>query len=217
MSRNELTDPQQATRRVAEIFYEIQRTFGTVPNLFRAYANHPDLLRINWEKQKAIMTRGELSRKTKQSIALAASVATDCGYCVAVHRTALRTLEVTEVEIERIERVEIADARERALVAFAVDAAVDPHGVTDDEVNQLRTLGFSSKQIVEALAVIELCSSYNRFANALAIPLDKAFREGDGNLRIRTSPEMRNPHPTVVKDDMSSISAEPAPTNSFRS
>ena len=193
MSRIELTDPQQATRRVAEIFYEIERTFGTVPNLFRAYANHPDLLRINWEKQKAIMTRGELSQKMKESMALSVSVANGCGYCVAVHRTALRTLKVTEGEIERIERGEMADARERALVTFAVEAALDPHRVTDDDVNDLRTLGFSSKQIVEALAVIELCSSYNRLSNALAIPLDNAFREGDGNLRILTSSEMQKP------------------------
>ena len=82
MSRITLTNPKEATGIVEEIFAEIRKTFGIVPNLFRAYANNPDLLRTNWEKHKAIMAQGELSRKTKESIALTISDANGCHYCV---------------------------------------------------------------------------------------------------------------------------------------
>ncbi len=88
MSRITLTDPKAATGIVGEIFGEIQKTFGMVPHLFRAYANNPDLLTTNWEKHKAIMVQGELSRKTKESMALTISAANDSHYCVAAHSMA---------------------------------------------------------------------------------------------------------------------------------
>ena len=172
MHRIMLTDPKAATGVVSEIFGEITKTFGMVPNLFRAYANHPDLFKANWEKHKAIMVRGELSRKTKESIALAISDANGCQYCVAAHTMALKMLKVTKEEIENIKRLELHDERESAIVNFAFKAGTDPHHVTDQDLTRLRDLGFSDKQILEALGVMEIFSSYNRFLDALDVPLE---------------------------------------------
>jgi len=118
MSRIKLTDPKAATGIVGEIFGEIKKTFGMVPNLFRAYANNPDL-----------------------------------------------------AEIEKIKRLEFNDEREGAIVNFAFKAATDPHHVTDQDLQRLRDLAFSDKQILEALGVMEIFSAYNRFLDALDVPL----------------------------------------------
>ncbi len=173
MSRITLTDPKAATGIVGEIFGEIQKTFGMVPNLFRAYANNADLLRTNWEKHKAIMVQGELSRKTKESMALTISAANDCDYCVAAHSMALKMLKVAEAEIEKIKRFEFQDEREGAIINFAFKAGTEPHRVTDQDLQRLRDLGFSDKQILEALGVMEIFSAYNRFLDALDIPLGR--------------------------------------------
>lgn len=170
-SRIMLTDPEAATGVVGHIFDEIKKTFGMVPNLFRAYANHPDLLRTNWEKHKAIMVHGELPRKTKESIALAISNANGCNYCVASHTMALKRLKVTDEEIEKIKRLEINDDRESVVFNLAFKAATNPHQITDEEFARLRSVGFSDKQILEALGVMEIFSSYNRFLDALEVPL----------------------------------------------
>ena len=172
MSRIKLTDPKAATGTVGEIFGEIKKTFGMVPHLFRAYANNPDLLRTNWEKHKAIMIQGELSRKTKESMALTISAANDCHYCVVAHSMALKMLKVAEAEIEKIKRLEFDDERESAIVNFAFKAATDPHRVTDQDLQRLRDLAFSDKQILEALGVMEIFSAYNRFLDALDVPLE---------------------------------------------
>ncbi len=81
-------------------------------------------------------------------------------------------LKVAEAEIEKIKRLEFHDERESAIVNFAFKAATDPHGVTDQDLTRLRDLAFSDKQILEALGVMEIFSAYNRFLNALDVPLD---------------------------------------------
>lgn len=178
MPRIKLTDPKAVTGIVGEIFGEIKKTFGMVPHLFRAYANNPDLLRTNWEKHKAIMVQGGLSRKTKESMALAISSANNCHYCVAAHSMALKMLKVAEAEIEKIKRLEFPDERESAIVNFAFKAATNPHRVADEDLKRLRDLGFSDKQILEALGVMEIFSAYNRFLDALDVPLEPQFAQG---------------------------------------
>lgn len=172
MPRIPLIDTKSTTGMVGEVFGEIKKRFGSVPNLFRAYANHPDLLRSNWEKYKAIMAQGELSRKTKEAMALAISSANGCRYCVVAHSTALKMLKATDEEIEQIKQLQLPDERENAIVSFAFKAATDPHRVTDQDLTRLRDLGFGDKQILEALGVMEIFSSFNRFADALDVPTE---------------------------------------------
>ena len=63
---------------VRELFAEIESTFGMLPNLFKAYASHPALLRANWNKVKAVMSEGRLSQKAKQAIAVLVSKDNSC-------------------------------------------------------------------------------------------------------------------------------------------
>ena len=82
----------------------------------------------------------------------------------------LKMLKVAEAEIEKIKRLEFDDERESAIVNFAFKAATDPHRVTDQDLQRLRDLAFSDKQILEALGVMEIFSAYNRFLDALDVP-----------------------------------------------
>lgn len=89
---------------VAAVFREIQDAFGKVPNLFRTYANHPPLLRANWEKVKAVMMTGNLRRKVKESIAVLVSKDNSCKYCVAAHTAALLSLGMTTDQVAALEK-----------------------------------------------------------------------------------------------------------------
>lgn len=74
-----------------------------VPNLFKTYAHHPPLLQANWNKVKAVMMEGSLTRKVKQTIAVLVSRDNSCSYCVAAPTGALRSIGVTDDEISAIE------------------------------------------------------------------------------------------------------------------
>lgn len=83
MSRIPAAAPQ--TESISAVFTEIEGAFGRVPNLFKAYAHHPPLLLANWNKVKAVMMEGSLSRKVKETIAVLVSRDNSCSYCVAAH------------------------------------------------------------------------------------------------------------------------------------
>lgn len=175
MKRIELIAPGTAPPEVEQLFQEIKRAFGMVPNLFQAYAHHPPLLEANWHKVKRVMLEGALSRKTKEAIALLVSRDNGCRYCVAAHSGALKAIGVSAEEIARIETdLEQADfsARERALITFARQANLAAHAVTDDDFQALREVGATSTEIVEALGVMEVFTAFNRFLDTLAVELD---------------------------------------------
>jgi len=174
MSRIATIAPGTAQPAVEEIFREIEQAFGRVPNLFRTYAWHPPLLEANWHKVQRVMLAGALSRKAKEAIALLVSRDNGCQYCVAAHTGALRAIGVGDAEIARIETdLERADIppRERALIGFARKANSSPHRIDDTEVAALHAAGATDADIVEALGVMELFAGFNRFLDALEVPL----------------------------------------------
>ena len=168
-------DSDNATGEVREVFAEIEAAFGMVPNLFRTAAHFPPLLKANWAKVKAVMMEGELTRKTKEAIAMLVSSDNSCGYCVAAHGAALRSIGVDEDELRRIEEdVESADftGKELSLIAFARRANSDPLKVSDADFDSLREAGATEGEIVEALGVMEIFTAFNKFLDSLAVEID---------------------------------------------
>ena len=158
-----------------KIFIEIEDAFGMVPNLFKTYAHFPPLLKANWNKVKAVMMQGSLSRKTKEAIALLVSKDNGCAYCVAAHTAALKSIGVTGKEIDIIEgeiEKSMFTEKERSLITFVRKANKDPNKITDEEFEELRKKGATDSEIVEALGVMELFTSFNKFLDSLHVEID---------------------------------------------
>jgi uncharacterized peroxidase-related enzyme len=175
MPRISVVEKNEVSEDVQEIFTEIESAFGKVPNLFRTYSHFPALLKANWDKVKALMMQGNLSRKTKEAIAVLVSKDNSCSYCVAAHTAALKSIGVTEEEIEIIETdIEKSDftEKERGLITFARKANKDPNRITDEEFEVLKKTGATEPEIVEALGVMELFTAFNKFLDSLNVEVD---------------------------------------------
>ena len=175
MSRISVVEKDEASEDVKAILTEIEGAFGMVPNLFKTYSHFPPLLKANWDKVKALMMQGKLSRKTKEAIAVLVSKYNSCAYCVAAHTAALKSIGVTEEEIEiienNIEESEFAE-KERALITFARKANKDPNKITDQEFALLKQAGADEAEIVEAIGVMELFTAFNKFLDSLNVDID---------------------------------------------
>lgn len=174
MKRIATVAPGTASPEVEEIFQEIKKAFGMIPNLFKTYAHHPPLLEANWHKVKRVMMEGALSRKTKEAIALLVSKDNGCKYCVVAHSGALKAIGVSAEEIARIESdLEQADFtdRERALIRFAQKANRTANDVSDEEFLAVRETGASDAEIIEALGVMEVFTAFNKFLDVLDVEL----------------------------------------------
>ena len=102
MARIHPLETEEVSAEVQTIFTEIEKAFGKVPHLFRTAAHFPPLLKANWEKLKAVMMGGQLSRKVKEITALLVSQDNGCKYCVAAHTQALKALGVKQEELNII-------------------------------------------------------------------------------------------------------------------
>ncbi|MCR9184324.1 MAG: peroxidase-related enzyme [Halieaceae bacterium] len=162
---------------VEAIFDEIRTATGSVSNMFRAYARHPAVLLATWARVKSVMLQGTLPQTLKEAIALVISHDNACTYCVEHHSRNLAALGMGQEEIGRLLADPLAGSftpKERALLVLARQANGDPHGASVDTLDVARRTGASDLEIIEALAVMELFTSLNRFLNTLDIPLEGA-------------------------------------------
>ena len=174
MGRISMIDPATAESQVQEIFAEINTAFGRIPNLFKTYAHHPPLLDANWNKVKRVMVEGVLARKVKESIAVLISKDNSCRYCIAAHEGALQSIGIDPEEIRLIETdLDRADftSKEKALIKLARKANSAPLQVADDDIAAARTAGATDAEIIEALGVMELFTSFNKFLDTLQVEL----------------------------------------------
>ncbi len=175
MSRINPLNLQEVSGEAKAVYEEIQNAFGMVPNLFRTYAHFPPLLKANWEKTKALMMGGSLSREIKECIAVVVSQANSCQYCVAVHSTMLEGLGFTDERIQAIQKNLDAAAlsqKERKLLDFVKKSTLTPLMITDQEFQELRELGVTDSEIVEMQGVMELFTGYNKFLDSLSVTID---------------------------------------------
>lgn len=102
-----LLDEVDAKGRTEEIYGEIKKNFGMIPNFFRAQAAVDEAwLALNWERWKAIMGNDRsLSRKTKELVAVAVSIVNGCEYCKAVHENVAKAMGASEEEIIELKEV----------------------------------------------------------------------------------------------------------------
>lgn len=171
------TCDEKVPKEAADVFREIEEVFGMVPNLFLTYAHHPPLLRSNWEKVKAILMQGRLSRTVKEAIAIVISRDNRSDYCLATHTGDMLALGFTQEEIDvlpdDLDRSRFSP-KEKALIAFARDANRAPHDIDDARVDALLEAGADHAEIVEALGVMELFAAFNKFL--VASDVDMEFR-----------------------------------------
>ena len=175
MARLRTLEKEHASDDVRPIYDEIEKVFGRVPNIFKTYAHFPPLLKANWEKLKALMMGGSLRRELKEAIALVVSEANSCQYCIAAHGLALRQLGFTRELIDALVKnlkAEGFQPKELKLLEIARKSTKDANAVTDQDIEELRKLGWSESEIVEAQGVMELFTGFNKFLDSLAVDVD---------------------------------------------
>lgn len=175
MARVQIIEVAEATGKAKEVFDDIKKNFGMVPNLFKTLAIKPDILEANWKKVKAVMMQGELPRDLKEMVAVVVSQANGCPYCVNAHSAVLKMMGIPREKIlQIIENIEGADVPPavKKVVKLSVKATREPNDITDTEIKEIKDLGYSDAQIVELLSVVDLFTSFNKFLDALQVEID---------------------------------------------
>jgi uncharacterized peroxidase-related enzyme len=134
-------------------------------------ANSPAILKGYLDFSNAL-SKGNLSPKFREQVALAVSEVNDCQYCLAAHSAIGRSVGLSEEAIGDSRRGESPDTKEATALAFTRKVVLDRGWVTDEDVAKLRKVGFTEGDIVELIANISLTLFTNYFNHVAQTEVD---------------------------------------------
>jgi uncharacterized peroxidase-related enzyme len=168
MSYLRVAPPDEQT---ASAFEAIRASYGFVPNFFRAQTMRPDLVAAELNLMGTILNvEGALTRQEKEYIFLVCSAANLSTYCVTAHCEIIRVLGIAGPEPEQI-AIDYASTglpvKMKALLAFATKLTQEATRIARQDIDDLRTYGFSDQQIMEAIVAV----GFAKFSNFVAFGL----------------------------------------------
>jgi uncharacterized peroxidase-related enzyme len=171
MSRIPAINPEQATGQAQRLLQGVESELGFAPNIMRTMANSPAVLEGYLGFSNAL-SKGNLSPKFREQVALAVSEINDCQYCLAAHSAIGRSVGLSEEAIGDSRRGESPDTKEATALAFTRNVVENRGWVSDEDVAKLRKVGFSQGDIVELIANISLILFTNYFNHIAETEVD---------------------------------------------
>ena len=161
----------------------VQDKAGFIPNVFLALAHRPEEFRAFFAYHDALMEKeGGLSKAEREMIVVATSGANECQYCVVAHGAILRIRAKDPLVADQVAinyRKADITPRQKAMLDFAMQVALDAATVGDDDLAALRKHGFSDEDIWDIGAIAAFFALSNRMANLTSMrPNDEFYMMG---------------------------------------
>ena len=151
-------------------FNKCDEKLGMVPNVLRAYSFDGNKLRAFMGMYNDLMLADSgLSKLEREMIAVAVSSQNHCFYCLTAHGSAVRQLSgkpaLGEALVMNFRAADL-DARQTAMLEFAVKLTNQPDAIVEEDRQALRDSGFSEHNIWDIAAVASFFNMTNRMAAA---------------------------------------------------
>lgn len=177
MSWIDQIDVADADGRLAEVYGELAEKRGKVSNILKVHSLNPDALGNHLDLYMTLMFgRSGLSRAEREAIGVVVSAENECEYCVNHHVEALRRY-VSDEEILNMlataDGLETLEPRLSNIVRFAEKLTSAPGAMTESDLGELRAVGLSDSDILDA----SLITAYFNFVNRIALGLGVRFTD----------------------------------------
>jgi len=161
----------------------VQEKAGFIPNVFLALAHRPEEFRAFFAYHDALMEKdGGLTKAEREMIVVATSGANECQYCVVAHGAILRIRAKDPLVADQVAinyRKADITPRQRAMLDFAMQVALDAASIGDDDLAAMREYGFSDEDIWDIGAIAAFFALSNRMANLTSMrPNDEFYMMG---------------------------------------
>jgi uncharacterized peroxidase-related enzyme len=171
-ARLRMVDVDAVPPDTAKVFEFFLRQRGNVPNLFRIAAQRPTIVETLFAHMQAVMGPGDVSMLLKELVACRVSQINGCEYCLASHTKLVQRLGGTAEQVVALATGDYAMFEPAWAAALSYAAEIAPTGgrVADETFARVAA-HWQAPEIVEITAAATLFSYFNRFANALRIPI----------------------------------------------
>ncbi|WP_328407969.1 carboxymuconolactone decarboxylase family protein [Nocardia sp. NBC_00403] len=171
MSRLPLVSTETADAEQADLLTEVQRQLGRVPNLYAAMANSPATLR-GYLTLRDALTKGKLSARVREQLALLVAGENGCDYCVAAHTMRAGRMGFTDEAIAATRAATAEDPHADAVLHFAKEVLQSRGRVDDGLIASARQRGVSDAELSEIVGHVSLNILSNYFNHVAQPELD---------------------------------------------
>jgi AhpD family alkylhydroperoxidase len=148
--------PATAAGRARDALTRLWERHGDdVGAMVRTMAGSPSVLEGYLELSRA-MKRTTLPRSLSEQISLSIQQRLDCATCLAAHTAAAREAGLTDVDIALARAGTASDLATAALIAYANQVHQAPATVTSEQIDDLRRLGRSDRQLLDVVGLVTL-------------------------------------------------------------
>jgi uncharacterized peroxidase-related enzyme len=150
MSRLLVPNLESDTGPSGQIYAQIKKAIGSVPNTFAAIAAHGPAALKAVLAADTVVAAGTLTKRDQEVIKLVISAAAGCDYCVAAHNHLARLAGVKAEVLKQIRDGQPTDdAKRDALIRFVRNLAQSSGTVSDEDFAAIKAAGYSDAQLVE--------------------------------------------------------------------
>ncbi len=166
----DLPPAEELSDETKAYFDKCTEKLGLIPNVLLAYAFDETKLRAFTDFYNDLMLgKSGLTKLEREMIAVAVSSTNHCYYCLTAHGAAVRSLSGDPVLGEQMVmnyRAADLDPRQKAMLDFAVKLTQSPDCIEEQDRADLRSAGFSERDIWDIAATASFFNMSNRMAAA---------------------------------------------------
>jgi len=171
MTRIALIDPAAAAAPAHDLLAAVRAKLGIVPNMTRAMAASPAVLKAYLAFGEAL-GGGRLDKRTGELIALAVAQENDCAYCLAAHTAIGGMLRIDAGDLAAARGGVHRDPRTQAILAFARKIVALRGHVRDADVAAVRAAGLDDADIAEVVGHVAINAFTNLFNSTVLTDVD---------------------------------------------
>jgi uncharacterized peroxidase-related enzyme len=176
--------PSEAQGPVREMYQQIERRLGHVPNWAQAFSLRPGV-RDGWAALLASI-QSNLPVRTYELATLAAARALRSSYCSLAHGSVLANKVFDAATVTAVMN-DAPDAplepAERAMMAFVEKVVLSADRVSAADIEVLRSHGYQDETIFDVASAAAARCFFSKLLDALGVQADSTFNDLDPTLR----------------------------------
>ncbi|NDL60958.1 carboxymuconolactone decarboxylase family protein [Phytoactinopolyspora sp. XMNu-373] len=163
---------ENATGKAAELLAGVQKALGVTPNMTKAMANSPAVLKAYLEFSGAL-SGGQLPAPVRERIAILVAQENGCDYCLSAHSyIGLNLAGLDQAEVDQARKGEATDPVAEATLTLAAAVLRSRGGIDDADLKTAREGGLSDGDVTEVIAHVALNVFTNYFNKAADVDID---------------------------------------------
>lgn len=172
----ETINHEQSEGRLKEIYDGLVKSRGKLAEVHMIQSLNPESIVHHMDLYMGIMFgRSPLKRKQREMIAVVVSAANQCEYCIVHHGAALEHFwkDADRVKNFAVDYTSVGlNATDLALCAYAQKLSLEPHLVSQADVDRIKAEGLEDRAVLDAALVISYFNFVNRMVLGCGVQLE---------------------------------------------